>query len=299
LAQTYPAQEILLIDDGSEDQSFAICREYEKKDGRVRAMTKENSGQADTRNFGIRLAAGEFLLFIDSDDIVSADYVSRLYEMADQTGAKLSVCGFRPFWEEREIVPAKKSAAWVMDREEALESLLYKKEITASPCYRLFHRDVFRKLRFEKGRIFEDLGLMYLAVEAAGRVVYTEQVMYFYRQREGSTMHHLEFTERRLDRIYFSKKILDFVERKYPKLLPAAKSRFFVSNYLVLSELPEGREYRETYQMLKKNLRRYCGGVARDKKAPVKTRLMAGLCCVSVPLTRQAGKFLRAHTSQS
>lgn len=303
LAQTYENLEILLLDDGSTDNSGTICDAYAGKEKRVRTVHKENAGQADTRNMGIEMAAGTYLLFVDSDDLVCADYVASLYRMAEQTGARMTVCGFQPFYEGKERFSLEAShirtPVRVMTSKEALESLFYKKEITASPCYRLFHREIFDGLRFEKGRIFEDLGLMYLAVEAAGRVAYTPQVMYFYRQREGSTMHQLRFDERRLDRIYFSEKILYFAAHSDPQLMPAARARYFVSCYLVLSELPGGPAYQELYRTLRNNMKQYGRLVVRDVRAPLKTRLMAALACVSIPLTRQAGAFLRRHTSQS
>lgn len=309
LAQTYENLEILLIDDGSTDGSGAVCEEYMKKDSRIRVLHKENTGQADTRNMGIDLASGEFLAYVDSDDLIAGEYIERLYQMAISAGARMSVCGFRPFDDGHR--PAARSellkkkgdsrpgAVQVMTAYEALESLFYKKEITASPCYRLIHRDVFAGLRFEKGRIFEDIGLMYLAVEAAGKVAYTAQVLYYYRQREGSTMHHVQFTGKRMDRIWFSEQILEFAEKKHPRLLPAARARFFVSCYLVLAELPRGKGYRDIYRMLRTNLKKYGRLVAKDPKAPAKTRLTAALACLSVPAARAAGVILRKTTSMS
>ena len=186
-----------------------------------------------------------------------------------------------------------------MSSEEGLASLFYKKEITASPCYRIFRREVFRQLRFEKGRIFEDLGLMYLAVEAAGKVAWTPQVMYWYRQREGSTMHQEHFGARRMDRIYFSEKILDFAENSHPALLPAARARYFVSCYLVLSELPGEKEYKETYQMLKTGIRNFAKDVAGRPERAGENPADGGPGLHSVPAVRLAGRFLRRHTSQS
>lgn len=309
LAQTYENLEILLIDDGSTDGSGAVCDEYQEKDSRIRAIHKENTGQADTRNLGIDLAAGTYLACVDSDDLIAGEYIERLYQMAASVGAGMSVCGFRPFADTGKAVvrpellrqkgDSRPEAVRVMTACEALESLFYKKEITASPCYRLFHRDVFAGLRFEKGRIFEDIGLMYLAVEAAGKIAYTGQVLYYYRQRKGSTMHHVRFSGKRMDRIWFSEKILEFAEKKHPRLLPAARARYFVSCYLVLAELPRGKGYRDIYRMLRTNLKKYGRLVVRDPKAPAKTRLTAALACFSVPAARAAGAVLRRTTSMS
>ena len=101
LAQRYGRLEILLINDGSTDSSGAICDAYMEKDKRIRVIHKDNTGQADTRNLGIELAAGEYLAYVDSDDLVAEDYIERLYQMAVSTGAGMSVCRFRPFDDDR------------------------------------------------------------------------------------------------------------------------------------------------------------------------------------------------------
>ena len=79
VGQTYRDLEILLIDDGSTDSSGEICRQYAEADDRITVLVKENGGQASARNLGLDRMQGEYVLFVDSDDYVSPDFVEELY----------------------------------------------------------------------------------------------------------------------------------------------------------------------------------------------------------------------------
>ena len=94
LCQTYPAFELLLIDDGSTDQSGRICREAAASDGRVQYYKKENGGLSDARNYGMERAKGEYLTFIDSDDYVEETYLETLLELCVNWSAGISCVDF-------------------------------------------------------------------------------------------------------------------------------------------------------------------------------------------------------------
>ena len=93
LAQSFHDFELLLIDDGSKDKSVAICERYAQKDSRVKVFQKEHSGVSDTRNFGLDHAKGDYIAFVDSDDMLAADFLERSHSVAVQTGADLVIGG--------------------------------------------------------------------------------------------------------------------------------------------------------------------------------------------------------------
>ena len=90
-AQQYENLEIIVINDGSKDQSLPVCEEFRKKDGRILLVDKANSGVSDTRNLGLRLASGKYVQFVDSDDYIAPDYTARLVEAAEKSGADLVI----------------------------------------------------------------------------------------------------------------------------------------------------------------------------------------------------------------
>ena len=105
LAQSFRDFELLLIDDGSKDNSGAICDWYARQDSRVRVFHKENGGISDTRNFGLDHAKGDYIAFVDSDDYIGHDYLKILMEMAVENDADMTIISFQqtnsptaPFW---------------------------------------------------------------------------------------------------------------------------------------------------------------------------------------------------------
>ena len=97
VAQTYTNLEIILVNDGSPDNSAQICESWREKDNRITILHKENGGLSDARNKGLEVANGEYVSFIDSDDFVHSLYIEALYTMCKNTNTKIAVCNFRRF----------------------------------------------------------------------------------------------------------------------------------------------------------------------------------------------------------
>ena len=102
-AQTYTNLEILLVDDGSNDGSEAICDEYAARDPRVCVLHKLNGGQASARNAALDVACGEFISFVDSDDLISLDLIETLFRLTQKFCTKIAMCGYTAFSDESEI----------------------------------------------------------------------------------------------------------------------------------------------------------------------------------------------------
>lgn len=102
--QTYSCLEILLIDDGSSDKSGEICAEFAQKDARIRLFSQLNSGQAVARNLGLDNARGEFVSFVDSDDVIAPDFFETLYYLIVNFKTKIAMCAYEPFSDERAIL---------------------------------------------------------------------------------------------------------------------------------------------------------------------------------------------------
>ena len=101
IGQTYSNLDILLIDDGSTDDSLAICEKYMNQNNGIRVIAKENTGVADTRNRGIKEAKGEYVIFVDSDDYIEATMIEKLYNKMVENNADVAMCGFNRVDEEK------------------------------------------------------------------------------------------------------------------------------------------------------------------------------------------------------
>ena len=234
LGQTYRELEIILVDDGSTDGSPQICEEYREKDERVRVFHTENRGQSAARNLGIDDARGEWLMLVDSDDFVSPDYCAIPLQAALEHGADLVI-----FERTRVGWPApteeKEHPTGVLTRKEAVENG------RPAPWNKLYHRDLFRGIRYPEGRVYEDIATTHRLIYAANRIVRMDLPLYYYRYREDSTsrrnderaisdlyLAHLErvqflldhgYPREKAERLIFAKS-LDYLERTAPADTP-------------------------------------------------------------------------------
>ena len=121
--QTYPNLEILLVDDGSTDQSGALCEEYAAQDERIRVFHKENGGLPDARNMGLMEAHGEFLAFVDSDDLLAPKAVETLETLCETSNAEAAIgqvsafaghCTFAEESAQGEVIPMKEAMRWML-----------------------------------------------------------------------------------------------------------------------------------------------------------------------------------------
>lgn len=187
LNQTYSNLEIILVDDGSPDRCPRMCDGLAQKDSRIRVIHKANGGLSDARNEGVRHASGKYLLFVDSDDYISRELVSKTVKAArDQ---KCDIVLFDYYCVEdgvQEIRSTNLPAGKVMNLGTDKELLL----APPSAWTKLFDREFYMSsgCTFPVGRYFEDLAVTPLLFLAAERIVYVKEPLYYYMIRENSIM---------------------------------------------------------------------------------------------------------------
>ena len=186
--QTYSNLEVLLIDDGSTDDSGKICQEYVARDSRFRYIKKENGGASDARNFGIDRASGEYLSFVDSDDWLAPTYVEDLYQVAKRTHADTVVAHYTIYNEEDRHYHVH---IWddyyertYTGKELVLElpSLELNGYIFITSWGILFNRRLFKHIRFPKGKVIEDSWTNYKLFFKSERITYIHKEIYFHRE---------------------------------------------------------------------------------------------------------------------
>lgn len=170
VSQTYENIEILLVNDGSPDNSQKIMEKWGKKDKRIKCLYKENGGLSDARNYGIKRSKGKYICFIDSDDYIDKDYVKKLYYAIKENNAEISWCNIR-------TVNDNGKTGTINQNEEDLWSFEM-----ASACNRLFLKDLFIKndISFPKGLWYEDLATTPRLFFKAKKVVFVDSELYSY-----------------------------------------------------------------------------------------------------------------------
>ena len=191
LAQSFYGFELILVDDGSPDGCAALCDAYAARDGRVRVIHRKNGGLSAARNSGIEAARGEFLAFVDADDIVAPDYLEQLYHALRSTGADMALCAVEDVNEDGSPLDqpdiTRPTAAGVFPGRALLAEFFGKN----STCYtvawnKLYRRSLWQSLRYPEGLIHEDDAVAHRLYAACEQVVCLDAPLYFYRLRQGS-----------------------------------------------------------------------------------------------------------------
>jgi len=195
--QTYPNLEIILVNDGSPDNSEEICKEFFKRDQRIRYVRQVNGGLSAARNTGIDLATGDYITFVDPDDWVTEDYVYNLFnESTSKFLIKVTENDYsETLYEGRDII-----------NQDAIQET--RDMAWACAMMKLYKISLFEDLRFPVGKNVEDNFLMYKLLLKANRVVHTEKCIYWYRVGRKDT----------LSQVWTEKRVLDEMEAKNEKL---------------------------------------------------------------------------------
>lgn len=213
LRQTYRNLEIILVDDGSPDQSGIMCDEYAGKDSRVHVIHKDNGGLSDARNVGAREASGKYLLFVDSDDYIAEELVEKTVNAAEKTNSDIVLFDYFCVEGDREevrtnnIVPGK-----VVNIRSEKELLL----IPPASWLKLFRREFYEQagICFPKGVYYEDLGTTPKFLLEAERVVYLPEILYYYMVRKDSIMGSKDYAKNYKDKVHVLEDVLKFyIER--------------------------------------------------------------------------------------
>lgn len=194
-AQTYEKLEIILINDGSTDRSEQICKKYASKDNRIKVISKKNGGISDARNVGIDISHGNWLVFVDSDDVLCDDAIEVLYQTAKSQGTKMVVGDYQEFETYVDFEHYRNYCVEMLSIEDALEELIIKQPARWVTMWaKIYDRNLFEGIRFPVGRIYEDTYVMHLLIAKAGRIAKLEYKIYFYRQSTNSIMRTYELT---------------------------------------------------------------------------------------------------------
>lgn len=222
--QTYSDIEVILVNDGSTDSSKEICEKYCIQDSRFKLINQTNQGQSVARNMGVVASAGEFIAFVDSDDIIRQDYLEELMrymsEDVDIVESEFTVQKKEFFNENNKEI----TVIFEGDSEEAVKAVP-KHVLSVNPVTKLYRRSIVEAVPYLEGLIFEDIFSGIGMLKYIRRIIKLDYVGYYYRQHGTSTMHRT-FTSKNLDVFTVSDKLVEIYSDR-EELLP------YIGSYLV------------------------------------------------------------------
>lgn len=295
-SQTYKNLDIILVDDGSKDDSGVICDEYARTDSRIKVIHKENGGLSDARNVGLDVMEGDYVTFVDSDDWMELNAIERLYTIMTECCADISCISFNKVFEKEKkkvkSISTAKREIHIYKGTEAIERIMYKKGVDTSAWGKLYKKSDFDCIRYPKGVIFEDLATTYRIFYGKERIAYSNEKMYNYLQRDNSIMYQ-RFSRKRFDRIDIGREMMEWARNKEPELRKAAETRYFIANIQLFREMPLTNEWENDLNDVLSNIKKYRRAVIRNRKAKMIDRLIALSTCLGVRPLKAIGKIYK------
>ena len=210
LNQTLKEIEIILVNDGSTDRSEFICKKYENIDNRIKLISKKNGGVSSSRNYGVSIANGEFITFVDSDDFIEIDMCEKLYTAAIENHCDIVMNGIK-LVKNKEISYEFTGNSKVYSKEEACKLFFYDTQ-PFSPNYawgKMIKKSVCEKVKFREDIfLMEDaLFSMELFLNCTNNIMFLNEYLYNYVQRPGSESKH--FSKKRITSFYALEELLN------------------------------------------------------------------------------------------
>lgn len=220
LNQTMKDLELLLINDGSTDESGKICDDYAKKDDRVRVIHKKNGGLSSARNSGLDKAFGEYIAFIDSDDYLESHIYEQFNQKKDKFKIDLFVFNICRIRNEKKIVMSSEKKM-LKNSEDIIEALFSHTGVDFYAWNKIYRKELFKDIRYPEGKLYEDIVPSYEFAKKSSNAVLTDQIGYYYVDNSNSIVND-QFNPRQYDNILQREMLLERIEVDYPRLAPKA-----------------------------------------------------------------------------
>lgn len=229
--QTLPNIEIIIVNDGSTDNSETIIRNYENRYPYITVIEQQNAGLSVARNTGLKYATGKYIIFVDSDDFVDLDFCEQLYNKAEKYNCPLVICGIQLYWNHSKK-KAYKSIKFDEDKiydKDSLYKLLLDPDrgIGCQVCNKIYDRQILMNsgIKFQENKYYEDIVFTFKIVELYGQAMFINNLKYSYRMRENSIVHKTS-----------EKKIVDYIDNCSEAINFVQKhSKYIYQKYMIVT----------------------------------------------------------------
>ena len=270
--QTYTNLQIVLVDDGSSDNTLNILNEYASKDSRIEVYHQENQGVAIARNVLLSKIKGDFFLFVDSDDWIELDMVEFLVGKVKETKADVITCG-------NVINDNPVSSEYnhkILLRNEAIERFLYHIEFRGSLCNKLVNSSLLHNCKFHCGiSLGEDALFCWHFLQYANKVLFTDRQLYHYRMNNDSICHST-FGPKKLSAHIAWEQICNETKIWWPQYLQIAQARHCIEDVLLLRDAAHsGYKNKNDIRMLQKSISKTLTSIFKVNITSLRMKLYA------------------------
>lgn len=300
VSQTYQNLEIILVDDGSPDSCGELCDLWANKDSRIHVIHKTNGGLSDARNAGAKIASGEYILFVDSDDWIAPEMVEKMTKAMEQNNADMVICQFYSAYPdgrtERHYTNGKNL---LLTAEETISLLLEDKVITNHAWRKMYKKKLLKSDCFPAGVNYEDIYAMPELILACQKIYYLDEPYYFYFRNESSITGTASY-KNSMDHYKSAQHSYSIIKNRCPALakkITAAQAQtiLVIATNLIKTE----KNYhltslkRDVYGELRKNAKELHGsGLTKKRKIlflsfKISPRCFLMLCWIKDKLSKQ------------
>lgn len=296
LAQTYPNFEIIIVNDGSPDGAGELCDRIAKMHKKIHVIHQENAGLSSARNAALKIAKGEYITFVDSDDAIAPTMLEVLINLPD---TPVRICAFS------EITPNSKSEPksctnvdqQTLTTKECLRRMLLEEGFTMSACGKLYHRDLFKTVQFPLGKLYEDVGTTYRLIMQCPQIFYTPTSLYYYYQNSYSIIHQ-SFNFNKLDLIKLTDQMCDEIDQNFPSLQDVTNLRRMHARFSILRQMVlitptsiESTKFRQTEQEIIQYLREHRTWVLKNLNSTHRDQFAMRTLLLGLPVFKIAWKI--------
>lgn len=287
IGQTYSCLEIILVNDGSTDNSQLICEEYKKRDKRIKLINKSNGGLSDARNNGIHYATGKYITFIDSDDYVDNDMIEYLYSLAVQNQTDISICQHRVKYDDGKCLDYGNHGSLLLSGKECIEKMLYHDTIDTSAWAKLYKLSMFESICYPPKKLFEDIGTTYKLFFLCPYISVGLESKYNYICRNNSIVNG-KFNISKLDLLEMTDSMATDVLNKYPELSDAVLRRQIYARFSTLNQMLDVNGFSKEKQDIICFLKNHRKKIMIDVRTPKRDKFGIILLTLGLPVYKLA-----------
>lgn len=248
--------EIILINDGSTDNSGRVCKDFAKLDKRIKVIHQQNGGLSDARNAGLDVAKGNFIAFVDSDDFIHENMYEILLRTMIENDCEVVESGYQRVF-PNDIInnydqPKSKR---IFNTQAAVVNTIMDHHCRNYVWNKLYKKELWDDIRFPYGKLFEDVSTTYQVVNMCSKLVKIDCELYYYYQREGSISRSKFSIKKTLDHCKALQAMMEFMEEKHDEAAPITCIKYYATCLFYLQELIINRKKYEDSDILIKKLR--------------------------------------------